>query len=286
MRTRGGGTLYLVGTPIGHQEDMAERARSVLAKVPLVACEDTRTCRKLFAWLELPVPELLVYEDHSAERATPRVLERLEEGMDVALVSEAGMPAIQDPGYRLVREARRRGFTVVPIPGPSALLLALAAGGLPTDRFAFLGFAPRRGREAWWDEALGRSETVVVYESPRRVAATLAAIAAVDPGRPMVLARELTKVHEEFVDGTAEEVRAEIASREEPLRGECVVVVGGTRSPRVSAIPWPDALERLRSLEVGRSLSRRDLVEVLSALYPGERNAIYAAVHAAQEAQS
>lgn len=286
MRKSGGGTLYLVGTPIGHRGDMTERARSVLEKVPLVACEDTRTCRKLFAWLKLPAPELLVYEDHSAERATSRVLERLEEGEDVALVSEAGMPAIQDPGYRLVSEARRRGFAVVPVPGPSALLLALAASGLPTDRFAFLGFAPRRGREAWWGEALSRRETVVVYESPRRVATTVSAIAAVDPGRPLVLARELTKVHEEFVDGTAEEVEAEIAERAEPLRGECVIVVQGTGAPRGSAVPWPDALDRLRALEIGRSLSRRDLVEILSAAYPGERNAIYAAVHEAQEARS
>lgn len=283
MTAPGGGTLYLVGTPIGHREDMAERARSVLAGVPLVACEDTRTCRKLFAWLELPTPELLVYEDHSAERVTPRVLERLEGGDDVALVSEAGMPAIQDPGYRLVREARRRGFAVVPVPGPSAFLLALAASGLPTDRFAFLGFAPRRGRETWWSDALGRSETIVVYESPRRVEATLAAIADLDPGRPVVLARELTKVHEEFVGGTAEEVQAEIASREEPLRGECTLVVGGSERSGGSAIAWPDALDRVRSLEVGRSLSRRDLVEVLAAVYPGERNAIYEAVHAARE---
>lgn len=286
MRKSGGGTLYLVGTPIGHRGDMTERARSVLAEVPLVACEDTRTCRKLFAWLQVPAPELLVYEDHSAERATSRVLERLEEGEDVALVSEAGMPAIQDPGYRLVSEARRRGFAVVPVPGPSALLLALAASGLPTDRFAFLGFAPRRGREAWWGEALSRRETVVVYESPRRVAATVSAIAAVDPGRPLVLARELTKVHEEFVDGTAEEVEAEITGRAEPLRGECVIVVQGTGAPGASAVPWPDALGRLRALEIGRSLSRRDLVEILSAAYPGERNAIYAAVHDAQEARS
>lgn len=286
MKTSGGGTLYLVGTPIGHRGDMAERARSVLAEVPLVACEDTRTCRKLFAWLELPAPELLVYEDHSAERAAPRVLERLTAGEDVALVSEAGMPAIQDPGYRLVSEARRSGFAVVPVPGPSALLLALAASGLPTDRFAFLGFAPRRGREAWWGEALSRNETIVVYESPRRVEATLSAIAAVDPRRPVVLARELTKVHEEFVPGTAEGVRAEIASREEPLRGECVIVVQGAGDRRGSAIPWLDALDRLRSLEIGRSLSRRDLVEVLAVVYPGERNAIYAAVHAAQEARS
>lgn len=286
MTVAGRGALYLVGTPIGHRGDMTERARAVLAEVPVVACEDTRTCRKLFAWLGIPVPELLVYEDRSEERAAPRVLERLEEGSDVALVSEAGMPAVQDPGYRLVHEARRRGFAVVPVPGPSALLLALAASGLPTDRFAFLGFAPRRGREAWWGEALGRSETVVVYESPRRVVSTLAAIAAVDPRRRLVLARELTKIHEEFVDGSAKEVLAAVAGREEPLRGECVIVVQGTGAPRGSAVPWPDALDRLKSLCVVRSLSRRDLVEILAASYPGERNAIYAAVHADGEALS
>ncbi len=278
------GALYLVGTPIGNREDMGERARSVLARVSLVACEDTRTCRKLFAWLGLPAPELLVYEDHTAERAARRVLERLEAGEDVALVSEAGMPAIQDPGYRLVSQARRRGFTVVPVPGPSALLLALAASGLPTDRFTFLGFAPRRGREAWWREALGRTETLVVYESPRRVAATLAAIAAADPERPVVLARELTKLHEELVDGSAGEVLADTVSREEPLRGECVLVVQGAEAPRATAVPWPEALERLRSLEI-LTLSRRDLVEVLAAVYPGERNAIYEAVHAAERSR-
>lgn len=274
-----GGTLYLVGTPIGNREDMAARGRSVLAKVPVVACEDTRTCRKLFAWLGLPVPELLVYEEHTAERAARVALERLGSGEDVALVSDAGMPAIQDPGYRLVTEARRRGYPVIPVPGPSALLLALAASGLPTDRFAFLGFAPRRGREAWWLEALERSETVVVYDSPRRVTATLKTIEAVDSGRQVVLARELTKLHEEFVTGTAGEVLAEIASREEPLRGECVVVIRGADAPASTAIPWREALDRLRSIEVG-DLSRRDLVEVLSTIYPGERNAIYEAVHA------
>ena len=286
MRSKSAATLYLVGTPIGNREDMSERARGVLASVPVVACEDTRTCRKLYAWLGVAAPELLVYEDHTAPRAVPRILERLAGGDDVALVSEAGMPAIQDPGYRLVREARRHGFTVVPVPGPSALLLSLAAGGLPTDRFAFLGFAPRRGCEAWWRETMQRAETVVVYESPRRVVATLAAIAAVDPRRPVALARELTKVHEEFVDGSATEVHREIVSREEPLRGECVIVVGGGAGPRAVAIPWDEALDRLRSLELGRRLSRRDLVAILSAIYPGERNAIYAAVHAAEGARS
>ncbi|HKY61411.1 MAG TPA: 16S rRNA (cytidine(1402)-2'-O)-methyltransferase [Gemmatimonadota bacterium] len=276
-----GGTLYLVGTPIGHREDMTGRARKVLEEVPLVACEDTRTCRKLFAWLGLPAPEMIVYEDRSAGKALPRVLERIEAGESVALVSEAGMPAIQDPGYRLVAEARRRGVEVVPVPGPTALIAALAASGLPTDRFVFLGFAPRRGRQAWWRETLGRTETVVVYESPGRVPETLAAIAAVDADRPVVLARELTKIHEEFVTGTAAEVGAEIGARADPLKGECVIVVGGGSAAGGDAVPWRDAVARLCDLELGRSLSRRDLVEILAAIYPGQRNAIYAAVQAA-----
>lgn len=277
------GTLYLVGTPIGHRGDMTGRAREVLAGVTLVACEDTRTCRKLYAWLGVPAPEMIVYEDHSAERVVPRLLDRIENGGSVALVSEAGMPAIQDPGYRLVAEARRRGIEVVPVPGPSALLLALAASGLPTDRFAFLGFAPRRGREGWWREALARTETVVVYESPRRVPETLAAIAAIDADRPVVLARELTKIHEEFVTGRAAAVGREIGARADPLRGECVLVVGGGEAAGGEAVPWPEALARLRGLELGRSLSRRDMVELLAAIYPGQRNAIYAAVQTPEE---
>ena len=272
-------TLWLVGTPIGHQGDMAPRAREVLASVPVVACEDTRTCRKLFSWLGLPTPELVAYHDHNAESALPRVLARLEAGDDVALVTDAGMPAIQDPGYRLVVAARAAGVRVTPVPGPSALLLALAASGLPTDRFAFLGFAPRKGREAWWRAALARAETVIVYEAPSRAAATAAAIAELAPERPVCLARELTKVHEEFVSGTAREVAAELGRRD-AVRGECVLVVGGDPAAESAGPgrPWPEALSALRESAAGVRLSDRDLVEALAAAYPGERNAIYRAV--------
>ena len=276
-------TLYLVGTPIGHRGDMAPRAREVLASAPLVACEDTRTCRKLFAWLDLPVPELIAYHDHNVASALPRVMARLESGDDVALVSEAGMPAIQDPGYRLVVAARKAGIAVVPIPGPTALILALAASGLPTDRFAFLGFAPRKGRQGWWHDALARPETVVVYEAPTRAAATVAAVAEVDPGRPACLARELTKVHEEFVGGTAEELARELASRES-LKGECVLVVAGAPEEAGRAVAWREALSALRRTAAGRELSPRELVDVLACAYPRERNAIYRAVHAGGEA--
>jgi 16S rRNA (cytidine1402-2'-O)-methyltransferase len=270
-------TLYLVGTPIGNQGDMSPRGRGVLASVLLVACEDTRTCRKLFSWLDLPAPELVPYHDRNAERVLPGILARLVAGVDVALVTDAGMPAIQDPGYRLVVAARGRGIPVVPVPGPSAFLLALAASGLPTDRFAFLGFAPRKGREAWWREALEREETVVVYEAPTRAARTAAQVAALAPDRPVCLARELTKVHEEFVGGSARAVAEELAGRERIL-GECVLVVGGTPAAGGRARPWPEALAALRAGGEAARVSDRDLVEVLAAVYPGERNAIYRAV--------
>lgn len=277
------GTLWLVGTPIGNRGDLTPRAREVLGRVGLVACEDTRTCRTLFSWMDVPCPELVAYHDHNAEAVAPRLLARLLAGEDVALVTEAGMPAIQDPGYQLVVAAREVGVAVVPIPGPSALILALAASGLPTDRFAFLGFAPRRGREAWWAGAVTRPETVVVYEAPTRVVDTLAAIAAAAPERAVCLAREITKVHEEFVTGTARGVVEQLAAREGRLRGECVIVVAGAADEPASARPWREALRELRRDRTGATLSVRGLVDVLAAVYPGERNAIYRAVQGKDE---
>lgn len=273
------GTVWLVGTPIGNRSDLAPRAREVLEGVRLVACEDTRTCRTLFSWIGVPTPELVAYHDHNAQAVLPGLLARVEAGEDLAVVSEAGMPAIQDPGYRLVVAARRAGFEVVPIPGPSALILALAASGLPTDRFAFLGFAPRRGREAWWTDALSRAETVVVYEAPTRVAATLEAVDAAAPERAVCLAREITKVHEEFVRGSARAVADELERRGERLRGECVIVVAGSGEARAGrARPLHEALRELRRDRTGGELSARGLADVLGCVYPGERNAIYRAV--------
>ncbi len=279
------GTLYLVGTPIGNRGDMTSRARQVLAEVAAVACEDTRTCRRLYAWLDVPVPDVITYHDHNIETALPRVIARLETGDEVALVTDAGMPAIQDPGYRLVVAARERGIEVVPGPGPSAFLIALAASGLPTDRFAFLGFAPRRGRESWWRETLTRPETIVVYEAPKRVGGTVAAIAGLDPERPVCLARELTKLHEEFVTGAAKVVSQILVTREAPIKGECVLVVGGAGVADAStvALPWPDALARLEVSRAGSAMSARDRVEVMACVYPTARNAIYRAVHGADD---
>lgn len=271
------GTLFLVGTPIGHPDDITERARRTLAAVPVVACEDSRTAGRLFATLALSPPEFVVYHDHNARAVAPGLLDRIAAGEDLALISDAGMPAVQDPGYRLVTGARARGLKVVPVPGPSALLLAVAASGLPTDRFAFLGYAPRKGREAWWRSALSRGETVIVYESPRRIPATAGVVAAVDPDRPVCLARELTKVHEEFVGGRAADVATEMAGRAS-VRGECVLVVGGADAPAGGAVPWPEALAAMDGTRIGPSLSARDRVELLACAYPGERNAIYRAI--------
>jgi 16S rRNA (cytidine1402-2'-O)-methyltransferase len=272
------GTLWLVGTPIGNRADLAPRAREVLGVVPLVAAEDTRTTLVLYGWMGLEPPELVAYHDRNAGSVAPRLVERLKGGEDVALVSEAGMPAIQDPGYRLVVAAREAGIDVVPVPGPSALLLAVAASGLPTDRFSFLGFAPRRGQRAWWKETLERPETVVVYEAPTRTTSTLETIADLDPTRAVCLAREITKVHEEFLGGSARSVADELGARGERLRGECVLVVAGSAARATRALPWTEALRALKADRTGRGLSRRGLADVLACVYPGERNAIYRAV--------
>jgi 16S rRNA (cytidine1402-2'-O)-methyltransferase len=277
------GTLWLVGTPIGNRGDLVPRAREALERVELVACEDTRTCRALYSWIGVPCPELVAYHDHNARTVVPGLVDRMRAGESVALVTEAGTPAIQDPGYELVVAAREAGIPVVPIPGASAFVLALAASGLPTDRFAFLGFAPRRGRTGWWTEALERAETVVVYEAPTRVPATLAAIAATAPDRAVCLAREITKLHEEFVNGTAREVAEQLASREGRLRGECVIVVAGVGETPARARPWRAALGELRRNRTGAALTGRALVDVLAAIYPGERNAIYRAVQEEEE---
>lgn len=275
------GTLYLVGTPLGNRGDLTPRSRDILAAVSVVACEDTRVCRRLFAWLGLSPPEtVLTYHDHNAAEAVPKVLDRLLAGQDVALVSDAGMPAIQDPGYRLVVAARETGLDVVPVPGPSAVVLALSASGLPTDRFVFLGFAPRRGRDGWWNETLSRGETIVVYEGPSRILATVETIARLEPERRVCVARELTKLHEEFITGEAAQVARSMAESGSPLKGEFVLIVGGSGgSSGARPRAWPEALEGLLESRAGRRMSARDKVEILSIVYPGERNAIYEAIH-------
>jgi len=225
------GTLYLVGTPIGNLEDITLRALRVLGEVALIAAEDTRRARILLGRYEIATP-LLSYFEGNKQARLGQLLAALEEG-DVALVSEAGMPGLSDPGYELVRAAVEQGHRVVPIPGPSAPIVALVASGLPTDRFLYLGFLPRRRaqRRALLARVAEETCTLVFFEAPHRLRATLADLAAVLGDRPIALCRELTKQHEEIWRGTVAQAQARYAD-EEP-RGEFTLVVGGAEGGEV-----------------------------------------------------
>ncbi|MEL6363464.1 MAG: 16S rRNA (cytidine(1402)-2'-O)-methyltransferase [Pseudomonadota bacterium] len=216
--------LYVTATPIGNLKDVTFRALEVLGEADAIACEDTRTTARLLSAHGLKTT-LVPYHDHNAEAARPKLLARIAAGEAVALVSDAGTPLISDPGYKLVREARERGFKVVAIPGASALTAALSIAGTPTDRVLFAGFPPARAgaRAAFFKELAGVQATLVFYEGPSRLGASLAAMAAAFGDRRAVVARELTKMYEETVGGALSELAARYA--EAPPKGEIVVLV-------------------------------------------------------------
>jgi 16S rRNA (cytidine1402-2'-O)-methyltransferase len=218
------GTLYVVATPIGNLEDITARALRILKEVDVIACEDTRRTRALLTHFDIHTPSVSYYEHNKLTRG-PQLLRQLAEGRSIALVSDAGTPGISDPGVLLVREARASGIPVVPVPGPSAVAAALSAAGLAADRFVFDGFLPvKPGRRANRLKALRDLEmTIVVYESPHRIIAALEAIAAVFGGRPIVVARELTKQFEEIITAPAAEHLERVRARE--VRGEFTVVI-------------------------------------------------------------
>jgi 16S rRNA (cytidine1402-2'-O)-methyltransferase len=220
------GTLYLVATPIGNLEDVTRRALRLLAEVDLVAAEDTRHTRRLLDHFGIAVPLVSLFE-HNERPRIPEILRRLAAGESVAVVTDAGSPGIADPGFPLVRAAVERGFRVESVPGPSAVIAALQVSGLPSDAFTFVGFLPARpGARRRRLEALSeRRETVIAFESPHRVDACLADLEEVWGDRPLALCRELTKVFEEVLRGSAREVRAALSP--EKRRGEIVLVLGG-----------------------------------------------------------
>ena len=227
------GTLYIVGTPIGNLEDITLRALRILREVQLIAAEDTRHTRKLLAHYDIQTP-LTSYHEHNRFTKLPAILDALARG-DVALVSDAGMPGISDPGAELVQAAVQAGHTVSPVPGPSALIAALVASGLPTEAFAFFGFLPRKAQErrARLRDLADWPHTLIFYEAPHRLAATLADMVAVLGGeRRIVIARELTKLHEAFWRGTLAEAVNMV--RETPPRGEITLVVEGAAPQKAS----------------------------------------------------
>ncbi len=223
-------SLYLVATPIGNLEDITTRALRVLREAALIAAEDTRHTRKLLSRYTIEA-HVIAYHEHNKLARLDTILLALANGGDVALVSDAGTPAISDPGYELVQAVIGAGFPVVPVPGPCAAIAGLVGSGLPTDRFYYLGFPPRRSseRRTWLGEVAAIPATLVIYESPHRLLATLEDALAVLGNRPAAVARELTKLHEQFVRGTLREVAAHFAGQE--VRGEIVLLIGGAERP-------------------------------------------------------
>ena len=231
----GGGTLFLVATPIGNLEDITQRALRVLREVALVAAEDTRRTRRLLERYGIEARVVSLFE-HNERARVPGLLAKLRAGDSVAVVTDAGSPGVADPGYPLVRAAVEAGVRVESVPGPSAVLAALQVSGLPTDAFTFVGFLPVRSgpRRRRLEELSERRETVVAFESPHRVRETLADLEVVWGDRPIALARELTKTFEEVLRGSARELRSALTP--EKRRGEMVLVLGGrTRETRARA---------------------------------------------------
>ena len=260
------GTLYIVGTPIGNLEDMTVRAVRILQTVDLIAAEDTRHTGKLLHHFQIKTPQIS-YHEHNRMIRVPELVAKLQQGLAIALVSDAGMPGISDPGYELVRACAGEGFTVVPIPGASAVIAALSASGLPSDRFIFEGFLPAKSqaRRTHLEGLQSESRTIVFYESPHRLRATLQDLADVlGRDRKITLARELTKLHEEFWRGTTADA-IELHTKREP-QGEYTIVVAGAEAVKVvlSESALRSELQTLLNQGLSRSDASRQLAQQTS----------------------
>jgi 16S rRNA (cytidine1402-2'-O)-methyltransferase len=264
------GRLVVCPTPIGNLEDVTLRVLAALRDADVVACEDTRRTRVLLERYGVSA-SLVSYHEHNERSRVPELVERMVAGEVVALVSDAGMPLVSDPGYWLVQGCVAAGLEVEVLPGPSAALAALVASALPSDVWRFVGFLPRK--KSALAEVWASPETVVAFESPRRVAASLASLASVDPSRPAVVCRELTKVHEEVVRGSAAELASRYADAE--VRGEVVLVVGG--APARADGSDEAAIDAVRRL-IDAGARARPAAQVVAELTGASANALYRAV--------
>lgn len=267
------GILYVVATPIGNREDLSPRAREVLAAVQVVASEDTRRTGRLLAHFGINAQQLALHEHNEAE-ASQRILELLEGGKSVALVSDAGTPLISDPGYRLLRLAHERGATVSPIPGPSALIAALSVAGLATDRFCFEGFLPAKkaARRVRLDALRGETRTLVFYEAVHRISDLLVDLRdAFGADRQAFVGRELSKLHEQCVFATLDEIVVQLASGKIPSKGEFVVVVAGSTEVATATSLDVDALLR----KLAPLMPHKQAVDIVAAVSRERRNDLY-----------
>ena len=265
------GTLYVVATPIGNLEDITLRALRVLKEVDVIAAEDTRHTQILLSHYGIHTP-LTSYHEHNEKTKARQLMSRLERGEQIALVSDAGTPAISDPGYRLAVEAIRGGIPVIPIPGASALTAVLSAGGLPTDRFVFDGFLPakKQERRARLRALSSETRTLVIYEAPHRLTETLNDLVEILGDRETVLAREVSKVHEEFLRGRLTEVAKQIAGRE--IKGELTLLIGGSRGQ--SEVSQEQIEKEIRKLK-DDGLRVKEIAEILGEKYGYPKKEIY-----------
>lgn len=273
------GRLVVCATPIGNLRDVTARVLDTLREADVIAAEDTRITARLLSRYEIDTP-LERYDEHVAAARTPRIVKRALAGETIALVSDAGTPGISDPGARLVEACIEAGLPVEVLPGPSAIIAALVASGLPTHAFYFGGFLPRKSgeRRSRLGEIAQLDATLVFYESPRRTASALAFLAEALPGRQAAMARELTKIHEEVVRGPIEKVAEEIAMRSD-LKGEVVLLLGPPPAAQPATLDEADVRARVAAFR-SQGMSARDSIRQVADDMGASRNAIYEIAHA------
>ncbi|MDG2376750.1 MAG: 16S rRNA (cytidine(1402)-2'-O)-methyltransferase [Woeseiaceae bacterium] len=279
------GTLFVVATPIGNLDDLSPRAREALGRADLIAAEDTRVTGRLLSHVGIKVRSLALH-DHNEEKVVPELIEALESGNSVALVSDAGTPLVSDPGYRLVRAAHNAGITVSPIPGPSAPVAALSASGLPSDRFVFEGFLPTRqaARKRRLEALRPETRTVLYFESVHRVAETISDMRSVlGDSRQAFIGRELSKLHEQCVPGSLAELADSLADGRIPLKGEFVIGVGGITDMEkdTSAADADHWLGELMAVMPGKQA-----VDIVARVTGVPRNTVYQQMLARKKADS
>ena len=263
--------LYIVATPIGNLKDLSERAKETLSEADVIAAEDTRVTKKLFALLGLSTKKLFItYEDHSEQEKFQQLIDLINDGKSIALVSDAGSPLISDPGYKLVRECRKQNIYVTTIPGASAVISALQLSGLPTNRFMFAGFIPNKGKARidLFTELKSINTTLVLYETAIRLEKSLTALQQIMPDREVAVVREITKMYEETIFGSVEEVSDKLKAN--PVKGEIVLVI----APPAESTPQDIDLNTLLTEEL-KHCSVKEAVKNISLKYKLKRNDVY-----------
>jgi 16S rRNA (cytidine1402-2'-O)-methyltransferase len=267
------GTLYVVATPIGNRDDITLRALNILRKVDLIAAEDTRKTRRLLE-LHAIKSSLISYHEHNEAERTPQLIAKLKMGMSIALVSNAGTPTVSDPGYRLITATLAGNLNVMPIPGVSAATTALSAAGLPTDSFVFLGFASKKKakRLQQLNDLASEPRTLIFYESPRRILSLLGEIKDTMGDRHVVIAREMTKLHEEFLRGRLSEIAIQLNGRAK-IKGECTLLVAGC-DPEDS-VSWEVVKQQVRTAVINDRNSLSLIAREIAAESGISKNKIY-----------